>query len=524
MKKLVSILLCAALCAALLSGCGGKATAPEAMYDFYATAPETMYEFYGYQQDGLDTDPFNTEEYNAVDEKGFTSTRVSPLSTFSADVDTASYANIRRMILDGCRLQDIPSGAVRIEEMVNYFRYDYPAPEPGEVFGVNAQIAPCPWNRETLLLVLGVQTATVEFESTPASNLVFLVDVSGSMDVPNKLPLLQKSFAVLLEGLGEKDTVSIVTYAGGERVVLEGVNASRKQEILNAINSLEAGGSTNGARGLQTAYEIAERHFIPGGNNRIVMASDGDLNVGITSTSELHDFVAEKAKGGVYLSVLGFGAGNYKDNKMETLADNGNGNYHYIDSLEEAEKVFSRDLTATMVTVADDVKFQIEFNPRFVGAYRQVGYENRELAAEDFENDKKDAGEVGAGHSVTVLYELVPAGAEDAVDAPELKFQDPQLTDFAKDSGVWLNVAVRYKNPGESESILREYPVTEECYTETPSDDWRFAAAVAQFGLVLRESEYQGDSSLDGIYETVRSLAGQDKYRAELAELIGKLR
>ncbi len=570
MKRTANCLLCILLCATLLCGCGSKtavSTDPgvsetpasagaenSATYDAYyaPSAPSASYNgsaslqysksagyayadmsmeaaangYYGYYEiePEVYVPPFNTEEYDAVDENGFTSTRTSPLSTFSADVDTASYANLRRMIQSGCGLSDIPSGAVRIEEMVNYFKYDYPEPEEGEVFGVSAQIAPCPWNADNLLLVLGVQTASAPFESTPASNLVFLVDVSGSMRGSDKLPLLQRSFSVLLDGLGEKDAVSIVTYASGERIVLEGASAARKGEILNAIYSLEANGSTNGQRGLQTAYEVAERHFIPGGNNRIIMASDGDLNVGITSESELRDYVSGKADSGVYLSVLGFGAGNYKDNKMETLADNGNGNYHYIDCLEEAEKVFSEDLTATLVTAADDVKFQIEFNPKYVSAYRQVGYENRELAAEDFENDAKDAGEVGAGHSVTVLYELIPAGAGDAAGVPALKFQDPQLTDFAKDGNVWLNVAVRYKNPGESASILREYPVTETSRTDTPSDDWLFAAAVAQFGLMLRGSEYRGDSSLDGIYETVSGLVGQDKYRAELAELIDMLR
>ncbi len=562
MKKIICIILCVVMCAALFCGCSktvsvsaGKSDTPKsdtgktgktdsgsqsgigslfggkqtngksgAMVSTEAEGLPMMYaadydSFIEYPED------FNTEEYDAIDENGFISTLVMPLSTFSADVDTASYANLRRMIKDGYSLEDIPSGAVRIEEMVNYFKYDYPAPEDGEVFGVTAQIAPCPWNEDTLLLVLGMQTAAVEYESTPASNLVFLVDVSGSMNDPSKLPLLQQSFEVLLNGLDEKDTVSIVTYASGEKIIIEGVNASDKEEILEAINSLVASGSTNGQKGLQTAYEVAERHFIKGGNNRIIMASDGDLNVGITSTSELHDYVSEKAKTGVYLSVLGFGYGNYKDNKMETLADNGNGNYHYIDCLDEAEKVFSEDLTATMVTAADDVKFQIEFNPYYVSAYRQVGYENRELAAEDFEDDKKDAGEVGAGHSVTVLYELVPADSEaDVPSVPELKFQDSQLTEFAKDSGIWMNVAVRYKNPGESQSILREYPVDASCVTDEPSDDWRFAAAVAQFGLIVKDSEYKGDATLDDLFGTVLDLTGGDKYREELAGLIEMLK
>lgn len=332
---------------------------------------------------------FNTEEYSAIEEKGYSSVANTPLSTFSVDVDTASYSNLRRMIEDGYTLNEIPQGAVRIEEMLNYFSYDYNLPKGTEPFGVTTIMGDCPWNADAKLLQIGLKTQEIDFSEAPASNLVFLLDVSGSMYTEDKLPLLQKSFCLLTEELTQKDRVSIVTYAGNDEVVLKGVDGSKKSEITNALNSLTASGSTNGAKGIETAYALAEDYFIEGGNNRVILATDGDLNVGTTSESELQALITDKKESGVFLSVLGFGTGNIKDNKMETLADYGNGNYAYIDSFSEAKKVLVEEMGATLVTVAKDVKIQIEFNPAYVKGYRLLGYENRALAAEDFDDDKK---------------------------------------------------------------------------------------------------------------------------------------
>ena len=355
---------------------------------------------------------FNTEEYADIRENGFRKVQTSPLSTFSADVDTASYCNLRRMLNDGWTPDEIPGGAVRVEEMLNYFRYNYDAPTGDNRFGVTAEIGDCPWNPEAKLMLLGIRAADAPEKADEGSNLVFLVDVSGSMGDPKKLDLVKKALTMLTDALGEKDTVSICTYSDGEEILAEGANPVRdRTALITAIDRLEAAGYTDGQRGLEQAYEVAMRNYRPRGNNRVIMCSDGDLNVGITSTSDLHDYVSEKRKTGVYLSVLGFGDGNYKDTKMETLADDGNGNYYYIDSILEARKVLVEEMTQTLCAVADDVKFQIEFNPAKVAAWRQVGYENRALEDADFENDAKDAGEVGAGACVTVMYELLPATA-----------------------------------------------------------------------------------------------------------------
>ncbi len=463
---------------------------------------------------------WNTEEYDVISESPFVAVADRPLSTFAADVDTASYANLRRLIREGYSLDQIPSGAIRTEELVNYFRYDYPAPARGEPFGVSAEISPCPWNSDTLLLVLGLATEPLDYENAPASNLVFLLDVSGSMDSPDKLPLLQDAFTYLVERLGPKDTVSIVTYAGEERVVLDGANGNEDKEILRAIRRLSAGGSTDGQSGLEMAYRLAQKNYIEGGNNRIIMASDGDLNVGMTSVSDLHDYVSEQRQNGVYLSVLGFGQGNYKDNKMETLADHGNGNYHYIDCLDEAEKVLGEDITATLLTVADDVKLQIEFNPAYVKGYRQIGYENRQLATADFKDDSKDGGEVGAGHQVTVAYELVPLDSDMEVQGTDLKYQDSGSLSGTADSGEWLTLSVRYKNPGASESRLLAYAFGEAELTDSPSRDWRFVSAVAALSLVIRDSAYKGDTSLDQVLDTLDGLDLSDPYREEFRDLV----
>lgn len=468
------------------------------------------------------TEKYNTEEYSAIEENGFSSVSLSPLSTFSADVDTASYANLRRMINMGYGISRIPAGAVRIEEMINYFDYSYARPRKGEPFSVNAEISTCPWNEEHLLMMLGLQTEMIDFTDTPDSNLVFLIDVSGSMYDDNKLPLLKRAFAMLIDNLSEKDRVSIVTYAGRDQVLLKGVPATDKETILSALDSLEAGGSTNGGQGIITAYELAERYFIEDGNNRILLATDGDFNVGITSQSDLYNLIDDEKDKGVFLSVLGFGMGNYSDTNMETLADHGNGNYAYIDDIKEARKVLVDELGATMFTVAKDVKFQVEFNPAQVKEYRLIGYENRAMAAEDFDNDKKDAGEIGAGHSVTVLYELVLEEDEsESHDSPKgLKYQDTNLNSRATNSNELLTVSLRYKEPNEDESKLLEYPIGYEAFNRIASDDFNFASAVAEFGMILKDSKYLADGNLEHVLNVVDSIETDDEYKQEFADLV----
>lgn len=466
---------------------------------------------------------WNTEEYSALEEAGFKAVANSPLSTFSADVDTASYSNVRRMIEQGYSMDEIPAGAVRIEEMLNYFTYDYDLPKKDEPFGVTTMIGDCPWNEDAKLLQIGLKTQEIDFGEAPDSNLVFLLDVSGSMRDDDKLPLLQKSFSMLVEELGEKDMVSVVTYAGSDRVVLAGESGDNQARIIEAINALEAGGSTNGAAGIETAYALAEKYFIEGGNNRVIIATDGDLNVGVSSESDLKELVTEKKESGVYLSVLGFGTGNIKDNKMETLADCGNGNYAYIDSIGEAKKVLVEQMGATLVTVAKDVKLQVEFNPAYVKGYRLLGYENRALATEDFDDDRKDAGEIGAGHMVTALYEIVPVDSGQEIAETELKYQDNK-SDTGVINGEWLNLKIRYKEPDADESILKEYPVTQEDYTDKPSEDFYFAAAVAEFGLMLRDSEYKGDASFENVRALLKKVdTDEDDYKDEFVYLVKKL-
>ncbi len=465
---------------------------------------------------------WNTEEYNSIREMGFQSVANAPLSTFSADVDTASYSNLRRMIEQGCSMDQIPAGAVRIEELLNYFSYDYNLPKGKEPFGVTAVMGDCPWNSDARLLQIGLKTEEIDFGEAPDSNLVFLLDVSGSMYSQEKLPLLQRSFGLLAEELTEKDKVSIITYAGSDTIVLEGVSGDEKEKIREALDSLEASGSTNGAGAIESAYRLAEQYFIEGGNNRIILATDGDLNVGASSESELEKLVTQKRKSGVYLSVLGFGMGNIKDNKMETLADKGNGNYAYIDSLKEAKKVLVEQMGATLVTVAKDVKLQVEFNPAYVKGYRLLGYENRMLAAEDFDDDTKDAGEIGAGHMVTALYEIIPVDSAQEIPETDLKYQEKQGAGV--DNGEWLNLKVRYKDPDSDSSELCTYAVTEEAYSEQPSEDFYFAAAVAEFGLLVRDSEYKKDASFENIRNLLKKVdTGADEYRDEFEYLVRQL-
>lgn len=465
---------------------------------------------------------WNTEEYNALEESGFKSVKNSPVSTFSADVDTASYANLRRMIEDGYSLEEIPAGAVRIEELLNYFKYDYRLPGAEEPFGVTTVMGDCPWNQDARLLQIGLKTEEIDFSEAPASNLVFLLDVSGSMDSADKLPLLQSAFTMLVEELTEKDRVSVVTYAGADQILLQGEKGSNHTEIAEVINNLYASGSTNGSAGIETAYRLAEEYFIEGGNNRIILATDGDLNVGTTSESDLKELVTKKRESGICLSVLGFGTGNIKDNKMEALADNGNGNYSYIDSRAEARRVMVEEMGATLVTVAKDVKLQIEFNPAYIKGYRLLGYENRTLATEDFDDDTKDAGEIGAGHTVTALYEIIPADSAYEIPETDLRYQEGAE---GVENGEWATLKIRYKEPEEEESTLKEYTVTEEAYAAKPDEDYYFAAAVAEFGLLVRNSKYMGEAS----FRNIEGLLAQadtdsDDYRDEFVYLVKKLR
>ncbi len=461
---------------------------------------------------------FNTEEYNTIKENSYMSVAANPLSTFSIDVDTASYTNLRRMINEGGY---IDTNAIRIEEMINYFSYDYPAPNASEPFSVTTEMSDCPWNDETKLLLVGLQAEEIDLSERAPMNVVFLIDVSGSMNSPDKLPLVQKAFSLLTENLTPQDRVSIVTYAGSDRVVLEGADGNNKEEILEAINALEAGGSTAGADGINTAYKIAEKYFISGGNNRIVLATDGDLNVGISSESELTKLVEKKRETGVFLSVLGFGTGNIKDNKMEALADNGNGNYSYIDSVLEAKKVLVEEMGGTLFTVAKDVKLQLEFNPAYIKGYRLIGYENRMLAAEDFEDDTKDAGEIGAGHSVTAIYEIVTADSPMDLSTSDLKYSETS----GEENGEMLTVSIRYKEPDGDTSKLLEYPVTESAYSAAMSENLTFASAVVQFGLILRDSQYKGTATYDSVLDSLENYDfSNDNYKAEFISLVEEMK
>lgn len=478
----------------------------------------------------------NSEEYSEWEEKGYSSVMKEPLSTFSADVDTASYSNLRRLIRDGYSLEELPENAVRIEEMLNYFDYDYAEPKGNEPFGVTTQIGKCPWNEEAELVMIGLKTQEIEYEQTPSSNLVFLLDVSGSMHNEDKLPLLQESFCMLAENLTEKDRVSIVTYAGDDTVVLDGVSGDKTRKIQKALMNLEAGGGTHGSKGIETAYELAEEHFIEGGNNRVILATDGDLNIGLTTEEELEELISEKKESGIFLSVLGFGTGNIKDNKMETLADKGNGNYAYIDCIREADKVLVEEMTATLLTICKDVKFQVEFNPSVVSEYRLIGYENRALNKEDFADDTKDAGEIGAGHSVTVLYEVIlkePMGGLAEEEIEDLKYSDNYKKELKeqgngtehgeKSSALteeWFTLSVRYKKPAEDTSNLLQYPIGYECYDTDPSDDFRFAAAVAEFGLLASHSENPEDASVKNVKKVLKDIDLNDEYKEEFLELV----
>ena len=437
------------------------------------------------------------EGYDHINENDFQNPLRDPLSTFSIDVDAASYSNLRRMLTDGKRP---PAGAVRIEEMVNYFNYDYPAPTGNTPFEVITEMSDCPWNPRHRLVHIGLQGQRIETDRLPPSNLVFLLDVSGSMFDVKKLPLLQSSLHLLVNELRPADRVSIVVYAGASGVVLPATKGSNKVAIRAAIDQLRAGGTTAGAEGIELAYKIARENFMEGGNNRVILATDGDFNVGPSSEDELVRMIEKERESGVFLTVLGFGTGNYQDHKMQELADRGNGNHAYIDNILEAKKVLVKEFGGTLFTVAKDVKLQIEFNPRKVQQYRLIGYENRMLAAEDFNDDTKDAGELGAGHTVTALYEIIPVGVESAFSASvdSLKYQTDRTPIAGATTAELMTVKLRYKRPDNDTSELVERPVVDRRVgLEKSSDNFRFAAAVAEFGLLLRNSNYKSAASLD---------------------------
>jgi Ca-activated chloride channel family protein len=461
----------------------------------------------------------DTEAYDRVRDNPFLAVSTNPLSTFSIDVDTASYANVRRFLARG---QLPPKDAVRIEELLNYFRYDYPEPRGETPFSVTTEVGRCPWKPEHRLVLVGLRGRSLEEAAVPPRRLTFLLDVSGSMDEPNKLPLLKEALALLVESLREQDRVAIAVYAGSSGLVLPPTSGDRKAEIRDALASLEAGGTTAGGAGIQLAYRVAQDMFLPGGVNRVVLATDGDFNVGITSLGELSRLIEDRRRTGVFLSVLGFGEGNLKDSTMETLADRGNGNYSYIDDLGEARKVLVSEAGGTLVTIAKDVKIQVEMNPRRVAAYRLLGYENRLLRAEDFADDRKDAGEIGAGHTVTALYEIVPPGATlDLPGVDPLRYQGPAALSPAAATDELLTVKLRYKDPEGETSRLLSAAVRDDRPASRASGNLRFAAAVAEFGLLLRESEHRGGATWAQVRELAEGARGRDAggYREAFLDL-----
>ena len=464
------------------------------------------------------------ERYAEITENPFLKTSRAPLSTFSIDVDTASYANVRRFLNDGMRP---PKDAVRIEELINYFEYDYPQPIGDVPFSVNTEVATTPWNQKHKLVRIGLQGKKVSLDNVPPSNLVFLLDVSGSMNAPDKLPLLKEGLRILVNQLKPNDRVAIAVYAGSSGLVLPSTPVSQKGEILAALDNLKAGGSTGGEAGIRLAYTVALNNFIQGGNNRVILATDGDFNVGLSGDDELVRMIEEKRKSGVFLSLFGFGSGNLNDSMMEKLSNAGNGNYAYIDSREEAKKALGQQVAGTLYTIAKDVKIQVEFNPALVAGYRLIGYENRLLADKDFNDDKKDAGEIGAGHSVTALYEIIPAGQK--VENPgvdELKYSKVEPTD-TRFSNELMTVKLRYKQPdGDTSQLLTMGVLDKNAPIETASDNLKFAAAVAEFGLLLRDSRYKGTANFENVYGLANSSLGSDlkNYRGEFIDLVNRAR
>jgi Ca-activated chloride channel family protein len=462
----------------------------------------------------------NTESYADIVENTFLDARKNPLSTFSIDVDRASYSNVRRYIESGARP---PVDAVRIEEMVNYFSYDYPQPQGEDPFSVYTEMADAPWNQNHKLVHIGIQGKNIPTENLPPSNLVFLIDVSGSMDEPNKLPLVKQSFMMLANQLRDQDHVSIVVYAGAAGVVLEPVSGDQKEKIKASLDQLEAGGSTAGGEGLKLAYALASQHFKKDGNNRVVIASDGDFNVGESSDDDMENLITHKRNEGVFLTVLGYGMGNYKDSKMEILADKGNGNYAYIDNLSEARKTLVNEFGGTLFTIAKDVKLQLEFNPGKVQAYRLIGYENRMLKSEDFNNDKKDAGELGSGHTVTALYEIIPVGVKsEFFNIDDLKYQKTDPKNTVSNSDDLLTLKLRYKKPNEDVSKLIVHALKDDAVVSAhTSDNFRWSASVAAFGMLLRESDYTKNYGYEQVIRLAESSKGEDQegYRSEFISM-----
>lgn len=477
----------------------------------YAAAPA----IYGYSAPGQISN--SDESYKEINENIFKRVSLDPLSTFSIDVDKAAYSNIRRMINNG---EKVPVDAVKIEEMVNYFEYDYPQPHNEHPFSINTEVTITPWNTDTKLVKIGLQGKKYDNERLPASNLTFLIDVSGSMGSANKLPLLKSAFKLLVNQLRNKDKVAIVVYAGAAGLVLKPTSGDSKQAIIEALDNLEAGGSTAGGAGIELAYKIAMENFIDGGNNRVIMATDGDFNVGASSDKAMEGLIEEKRKSGVFLSVLGFGMGNYKDSKLEALADKGNGNHAYIDSMQEANKIFGQEFGGTLFTIAKDVKIQVEFNPAKVQAYRLIGYENRLLNDEDFKDDTKDAGELGSGHTVTALYEIIPVGVKSKFlkKIDDLKYTESKTVNNYSDE--LFTVKFRYKKPDGNKSIEMVHIQNDE--TSEMSPDFSFASSVALFGMQLKKSDFSNKSSVDKVIELSENGRGDDKqgYRAEFIRLV----
>ncbi|MEQ6120417.1 von Willebrand factor type A domain-containing protein [Reichenbachiella sp. MALMAid0571] len=463
--------------------------------------------------------PHNTEEYDFIQENIFHNPKNVPLSTFSIDVDAASYSNMRRSI----NSRQMPlKDMIRIEEMINYFNYNYPNPDGEHPFSITTEVAQAPWNPKHQLIHIGLQGKKLDYENTDPSNLVFLIDVSGSMSAQNKLPLLKSALKMLVNQLGHKDKIAIVAYAGAAGLVLAPTPASNREVIISALDNLKSGGPTAGGEGIKLAYKIAEENIVENGNNRVILATDGDFNVGVSSTSEMVRLIEEKRQSGIYLTITGFGMGNYKDGRMEQISNAGNGNYYYIDNLNEARKVFITEMKATLFTIAKDVKIQVEFNPDKVQAYRLIGYENRKLNAEDFNNDKKDAGELGAGHSVTALYEIIPQGIKSAfsrnIDPLKYKNETPN-----SHSNELLTVKFRYKKPNESASKLITHTLDSQTIDiNKTSDNFRYAASVAEFGMLLRDSEFKQNASYQNVITLALGAKGEDKegYRQEFINLV----
>ncbi len=517
LRHKLGLLTCgAAALASGIAGCGGfagKAAAPESVAASAAPGYPAQYPQPAPPAEAalLDEGEPNTESYDHVVENAFLAVTKNPLSTFSVDVDTASYANTRRFLAQG-KLP--PKDAVRIEELINYFDYDYPDPSGAEPFSVTTEVSVAPWKPEHRLVHIGLQGKRLAKKDMPPRNLVFLLDVSGSMGEPNKLPLLKRSLKELTETLTQKDRIAIVVYAGASGQVLPSTSATQKTQILDALERLEAGGSTNGGEGIELAYEIARRHFRKDGINRVILATDGDFNVGVSSPAALSRLIEEKRKTGVFLTVLGFGMGNYKDSTLEKLADKGNGNYAYIDDIAEARKVLVQQAGATLVTIAKDVKIQVEFNPKWASSYRLIGYENRLLANEDFNNDKKDAGDIGAGHTVTALYEVVPVGAPSpagSVDA--LKYQKPAAPSDAQASDELMTVKLRYKAPqGDTSKLISEVIKARSTELSKTSNTFRYAASVAAFGMLLRDSAHAGNADFGMVKALAEGAESRDPH------------